>query len=148
MKIRLILAAIAAAILCTVLTAATSRGDDDGADKKPAIEFDSRVHDFGEIGAEGGPVTHTFTFTNTGTAPLIIVSATASCGCTRPVYTTSPVKPGKKGSIKVSYLPSGQPLGEFSKTVRVRTNAGGKRLTLRIGGVIVPGAVNPSQSKK
>ena len=142
MKLRLLIAAIAAAIACVALTSAadTDKG-------KPAIEFDSRTHDFGEIGAEGGPVTHTFTFTNTGTAPLIIVSATASCGCTRPVYTTKPVKPGKKGTIKVSYLPSGQPLGEFSKTVRVRTNAGGKRLTLQIGGVIVPGAVNPAQSK-
>lgn len=139
MKIRLLIAAIAAALACVALTAAT-----EGA---ATIEFDSRVHDFGEIGAEAGPVSHTFTFTNTGTAPLIIVSATASCGCTRPVYTTDPVKPGKKGTIKVSYLPSGQPLGEFSKTVRVRTNAGGKRLTLRIGGVIVPGAVNPAQAR-
>ncbi|MDE6271267.1 MAG: DUF1573 domain-containing protein [Muribaculaceae bacterium] len=109
----------------------------------PQIKFDSRSHDFGTIGAEGGPVSHTFHFTNTGDEPLIIVSATASCGCTRPEYTTSPVKPGGKGTIKVSFLPSGQPLGEFGKSVRVRTNVSGKRQTLRIAGVIVPGDKKP-----
>ena len=105
----------------------------------PEITFDEKTFDFGNIYSEGGPVEHTFTFTNTGDAPLIIVSATASCGCTRPVYTTDPVKPGKKGKITVTYLPAAQPLGEFSKTVRVRTNTARKRAALQIGGVILPG---------
>lgn len=109
----------------------------------PQIKFDDRSHDFGTIGAEGGPVSHTFRFTNTGDEPLMIVSATASCGCTRPEYTTGPVQPGGKGTIKVSFLPSGQPLGEFGKSVRVRTNASGKRQTLRIEGVIIPGTKKP-----
>lgn len=109
----------------------------------PQIKFDDRSHDFGTVGAEGGPVTHVFRFTNTGDEPLLIVSATASCGCTRPEYTTDPVKPGGKGSIKVTFLPSGQPLGEFGKSVRVRTNVSGRRTTLRIAGVIVPGTKKP-----
>ena len=41
----------------------------------PQIKFDDRSHDFGTIGAEGGPVTHVFHFTNTGDEPLIIISA-------------------------------------------------------------------------
>ena len=131
--LRLILLLVAATLGIAALSAAGPAG-------KAKIEFDATSHDFGNIGAEGGPVSHTFTFTNTGEAPLIIVSATASCGCTRPEYTTKPVAPGKKGKITVTYLPSGQPLGEFSKTVRVRTNAPGKRAVLQIGGVIVPGA--------
>lgn len=130
-----LIAAVAVAAGIT-LSAASPAG-------KAKIEFDSKSHDFGTIGAEGGPVSHTFTFTNTGTAPLIVVSATASCGCTKPEYTTEPVKPGKKGKIKVTYLPSGQPLGEFGKTVRVRTNAGGRREALQISGVIVPGNKKP-----
>ena len=130
--LRILLLLIAAACGAAVACAADPSG-------KAAIHFDSRTHDFGTVGAEGGPVSHEFVFTNTGTAPLIIVSATAGCGCTRPQYTTEPVKPGKKGRITVTYLPSGQPLGEFSKTVRVRTNAGGKRVSLQRGGVIVPG---------
>ncbi len=109
----------------------------------PQIKFDDRSHDFGTIGAEGGPVTHVFHFTNTGDEPLVIVSATASCGCTRPEYTTSPVKPGGKGKIKVSFNPGGQPLGEFGKSIRVRTNVSSRRQTLRIAGVIVPGNAKP-----
>ena len=109
----------------------------------PQIKFDDRSHDFGTIGAEGGPVTHVFHFTNTGDEPLIIISANASCGCTRPEYTTAPVKPGGKGKIKVTFLPSGQPLGEFGKSVRVRTNVSSRRQMLRIAGVIVPGTKKP-----
>lgn len=139
---RILLIALLAVVCCGFGALAQKTGG------KAAIQFDSLTHDFGTIGAEGGPVSHTFTFTNTGDAPLIIVSATASCGCTRPEYTTSPVKPGKTGTIKVTYLPSGQPLGEFSKTVRVRSNAGGKRVSLQIGGVIVPGTKSTPAAKK
>ena len=126
-----------AIVACIAITAAAPAKD--GAQ----IKFDEKAHDFGTIGAEGGAVTHVFTFTNTGTKPLIVLSATASCGCTRPEYTTDPVKPGKKGEIKVTYLPSGQPLGEFNKVVRVRTNASGRRTTLQISGAIVPGTKKP-----
>ena len=132
-----ILFLLVAAMACVCLTAAKP------AKEGPQIEFEVKNHDFGTIGAEGGPVTHVFTFTNTGTKPLIVLSATASCGCTKPEYTTDPVKPGKKGKIKVTYLPSGQPLGEFNKTVRVRTNASGRRTTLQICGAIVPGTKKP-----
>ncbi|MDE6454125.1 MAG: DUF1573 domain-containing protein [Muribaculaceae bacterium] len=133
---------IAAVLSLGIVWAAAAAGRKDG---EPAIKFEERAHDFGEIGAEGGSVSHTFEFTNTGTAPLIVVSATASCGCTRPEYTTEPVRPGKKGRITVTYLPSGQPLGEFSKTIRVRTNVGSKRETLRIQGVIIPGTKRPAR---
>lgn len=140
LKFFAVFALCAAACVALVSAAPAAQG--------PAIKFDSKDHDFGTIGAEGGPVSHTFTFTNTGSAPLIIVSATASCGCTRPEYTTEPVKPGKKGTIKVTYLHSGQPLGEFGKNVRVRTNAGGRRETLKISGVIIPGDKKPAERQQ
>lgn len=104
----------------------------------PAVEFAETQHDFGNIDEDGDPVSYEFEFTNTGDEPLLIVSATASCGCTRPEFPTKPIKPGKSGKIKVTYLPKGRP-GEFNKTVRVKTNAPRpKRVTLKISGVVIP----------
>ena len=99
--------------------------------------FETNSHDFGTIKEEGGPVTCTFEFTNTGDKPLLIIDATASCGCTRPEYPTKPVKPGKKGKIKVTYSPIGRP-GAFKKTVKIKTNGKERTTTLRIEGTVIP----------
>ena len=99
--------------------------------------FKNASHDFGTIKEEKGPVSHTFEFTNTGDKPLIIVDAVASCGCTRPEFTTKPIKPGKKGKIKVTYSPVGRP-GAFRKTVKVKTNGADRTATLVISGVVIP----------
>ena len=94
-------------------------------------------HDFGTIKEANGPVSCTFEFTNTGNKPLLIIDATASCGCTRPEYPTKPVKPGKKGKIKVTYSPIGRP-GAFKKTVKIKTNGKERTTTLRIEGTVIP----------
>ncbi len=104
--------------------------------------FQNRSHDFGVIKEDGGPVSHVFEFTNTGDKPLIIVEATASCGCTRPEFTTKPVKPGKKGKIKVTYSPLGRP-GAFRKTVKLKTNASDPRAVT----LIIEGTVTPAKKK-
>lgn len=112
---------------------------------KPAskIVFDGTTHDFGNIHEEKGPVTHVFEFTNNGDAPLVIISATASCGCTKPKYSPEPVRPGQKGKISVTYVPQNRP-GEFDKTIKVRTNdPGNKRLSLRISGTVIPARKQP-----
>lgn len=103
------------------------------------IVFSSeKSHDFGTIKEDGGAVSVEFPFVNDGDTPLVIISATASCGCTQPKYPTEPIKPGKKGVIKVTYLPQGRP-GEFDKLIKVRTNAkNGKKVSLKITGVVVP----------
>ena len=75
----------------------------------PGIEFSVTSHDFGNIDEDGDPVSCEFEFTNTGDEPLVIVSANASCGCTRPEFPKKPIKPGKTGKIKVTYLPKGRP---------------------------------------
>ncbi len=108
-------------------------------DKQGAkINFTQTVHDFGTIKEKGGPVRWEFEFTNTGNAPLAIISASASCGCTRPTFPKEPIKPGKKGKIKVTFLPDGRP-GEFTKSIKLKTNAKGqKKVTLKIKGVVTP----------
>lgn len=124
-------------LLACAMTVATT-----WADGFAQATFSNRSHDFGVIKEDRGPVTHVFEFTNTGDKPLIIVEATASCGCTRPEYSTKPIKPGKKGKIKVTYSPLGRP-GAFRKTVKVKTNGNEPRTTL-----IIEGTVTPASKKK
>lgn len=104
----------------------------------PDITFEETAFDFGTIAEDGGPVKHEFRFTNTGDAPLMIINASASCGCTRPDYPKKPVNAGKRGVIKVTFLPQGRP-GEFNKTITVKSNSKKhKRVTLRIKGFVTP----------
>lgn len=106
-------------------------------DKYAEAKFEVKSHDFGTIQEAKGPVSCTFEFTNTGDKPLLIIDATASCGCTRPEYPSKPIKPGKKGKIKVTYSPIGRP-GAFKKTIKVKTNGKERTTTLRIEGTVIP----------
>ncbi len=101
--------------------------------------FKEKHHNFGNIHEERQFVTHIFEVENTGDKPLLIIEAVASCGCTKPEFDTKPIKPGKKGKVKVTYSTVGRP-GAFSKTVRVKTNAEGKTkvTTLLIEGTVIP----------
>lgn len=66
-------------------------------------------------------MSYDFEFTNTGNQPVTIGRVTASCGCTTPDWTKTPVLPGKKGYIKVTYDPKNRP-GAFTKSISVPTN--------------------------
>ena len=91
--------------------------------QKPAeIKFDKISHNFGTFSEKEPVVTCVFTFTNVGDAPLIINQAVASCGCTVPEYTKTPIKPGEKGEIKVTYNGTGKFPGHFKKSITIRTN--------------------------
>jgi uncharacterized cupredoxin-like copper-binding protein len=91
--------------------------------------------DFGTV-KQGEKVAHDFTFKNTGTQPLIISDVQASCGCTTPDYTKTPVNPGEEGVIKVVYNTSGQGEGAKHKTVSVTSNAAEPQITLHIKGTV------------
>jgi len=95
------------------------------------ITFESTDHDFGKV-PEGTMATYEFRFKNTGNQPLVIANAQASCGCTTPEWTKSPVLPGHSGVIKAVYNSAGRP-GVFAKTVTVMSNAseGSKVLSLK-----------------
>ena len=104
---------------------------------QPKATFKESSYDFGTIKESKGPVKHTFEVVNTGDKPLIIIDAVASCGCTKPEYPSKPIKPGKKGKIKVTYSPIGRP-GAFKKTVKIKSNGKERTTTLRIEGVVIP----------
>ena len=106
------------------------------AQQNAQIKFDKTTQNFGEF-SESSPVqTCVFTFTNVGNAPLIINQAVASCGCTVPAYTKTPIQPGKKGEIKVTYNGKGKFPGHFKKTITVRTNGDPEMTRLYIEGVM------------
>ncbi|WP_315578579.1 DUF1573 domain-containing protein [Hoylesella oralis] len=90
--------------------------------KSSEIKFDKTSHDFGTFSEDNSVQKCTFTFTNVGNAPLIINQAVASCGCAVPSYTKTPIAPGQKGEIKVTYSGAGKFPGHFKKTITVRTN--------------------------
>ena len=121
------------ALFAVSLVALSALADDNQAEATFAV----KSHDFGTIKEANGPVSCTFEFINTGDKPLLIIDATASCGCTRPEYPTKPIKPGKKGKIKVTYSPIGRP-GAFKKTVKVKTNGKERSTTLHIQGTVIP----------
>ncbi|MBO6187275.1 MAG: DUF1573 domain-containing protein [Prevotella sp.] len=103
--------------------------------QKPAqIKFDKTTHNFGSFSEKDPKVTCTFTYTNVGELPLIVNQAIASCGCTVPEYTKTPVQPGEKGEIKVTYNGAGKFPGHFKKSITVRTNGAVEMTRLYIEG--------------
>ncbi len=110
-----------------------------GGGGKAKIVFEEVKHDFGNIQEAKGAASHTFEFVNEGNANLVIIDVTAQCGCTRPEYPKSPIAPGKKGKIKVTFNPNGRP-GGFEKVVTVRTNGSPGKVRLKITGNVIPKA--------
>ncbi|PHK22397.1 hypothetical protein VF12_38325 [Nostoc linckia z15] len=105
------------------------------AGKMPVIKFETIDHDFGTI-AEGQKVEYTYKFTNTGTGDLVINNAKASCGCTVPDYTKTPVGPGESGEVKVVFDSSGKG-GMQQKTVTITANTE-KETTLNFKANVTP----------
>ena len=120
------IAFIAFMIVCGLATALA---------QKPAeIKFDKLTHDFGTFSEKNPIVTYTFIYTNVGAQPLVINQAVASCGCTVPEYTKTPVKPGEQGKLKVTYNGTGKFPGHFKKSITVRTNGAVEMTRLYIEG--------------
>ncbi|AWM31763.1 DUF1573 domain-containing protein [Hymenobacter nivis] len=106
-----------------------------GARAQGALTFERDLHDFGAV-PEGTQATHAFRFTNTGNQPVVIANVQASCGCTTPDWTKTPVLPGKSGVVRAVYSSAGRP-GVFSKTVTVTSNAAEPSHVLTIKGTVL-----------
>ncbi len=105
--------------------------------KQANISFNETSYDFGRFKEEVGSVSHKFEFTNTGNEPLIINNVRASCGCTTPEWTKTPIAPGAKGFIEVTYKAENRP-NKFHKTVTVQTNSTTPTVILTITGDVIP----------
>lgn len=99
--------------------------------KLPLIKFETTDHDFGTIN-EGDRVDYTYKFKNAGSADLVISDAKASCGCTIPEYTKTPVKPGDSGEIKVVFNSAGKSgLQQKTVTLTLNTETGTEMLNFK-----------------
>ena len=123
-------------LLCLLAFATTAHA-------QAVLQFETDNHDFGKV-AEGTMATYEFRFKNTGNQPAVIANVQASCGCTTPDWTKTPVLPGKYGIIKAMYSSAGRP-GVFNKTVTVTSNAAepSKVLTIK-GAVLTKEEIRPS----
>jgi len=86
---------------------------------KTTATWPEEVYDFGKL-PTGSTAVHTFTFRNTGDQALLITMAKASCGCTVPDWTRTPVPPGQEGFVSISFRPGGT--GTQTKSVTVIHN--------------------------
>lgn len=121
-------------LLSIMLLIATFSFGDEG--QKAQIKFEQKVFKFDTISVDGKSQSYEFVFENKGTAPLVISRSYVNCKCTKVTYDKSPILPGKKGKIKVTFKPKGQKVGAFSKNIQIYSNAGNKREILTIMGVL------------
>jgi Protein of unknown function (DUF1573) len=84
------------------------------------ITFAKSKIDLGTI-KEDAVIANQFEFTNTGAKPLIITSAKGTCGCTAPEYPKTPIMPGEKGVITVTYTAKNK-VGPQKPEITVTTN--------------------------
>lgn len=106
-------------------------------ENQASIKFEKTTFNFGTFKETDGVQKCVFTFVNEGNAPLVINQAVASCGCTVPSYTKTPILPGEKGEIKVTYNSAGRFPGHFKKTITIRTNGDPEMTRLYIEGDMV-----------
>lgn len=95
------------------------------------VEYTASSVDLGEF-----PVKESreavFLLKNIGEHPLIVRDVVTSCGCAKPRFDRSPVKPGNTWNVAVEMQPEEE--GYFEKTVRVYGNAGPAPIEFKIKG--------------
>jgi len=104
---------------------------------QPAMRISASEHDFGKFKEEAGRQKYDFVVMNTGNQPLVIQNIVASCGCTTPEWTKSPIPPKGTGKISAIYDPKDRP-GPFNKTLSVYTNSKPEVVVLVIKGEVIP----------
>jgi len=117
--------------IAILFTASLSGQDQKGA----SIEFNKKIHDFGDIQLSAGKQNYTFTFKNISQQPVIIQTVISSCGCTTPTWTKNPVKPGESGKLSVTFLNDQGPI-PFDKSLTIYVTGSPKPIILRIKGVV------------
>lgn len=101
------------------------------------VQFDETVYNFGDVNEAGGVVSHTFSFENRGDEPVVLTEALTACVCTRATFTRTPVLPGQRAQIVVSYDPNYRP-GPFSKEVNIYYNGRSGHSSIWIKGRVLP----------
>ena len=98
------------------------------------FEWENTVYNFGNIN-QGEVVNYTFKFKNIGTEDLQIQSTSASCGCTVPNHTKTPIPPGGSGEVVVRFDSKGKS-GQQSPVITVVANTAPKQTRLSLRGFV------------
>ncbi len=112
----------------------SATGDESGS-LAPHMHFTETEHDFGKL-IQGEKVSYSFHFTNTGGSDLLINKVSTSCGCTVTNYPRTPLRPGEKGTIEVTF-DSRHKKGHQNKTVTIMANTEPSRTISRIRAKVV-----------
>ena len=120
-------------MLMVFLTSLSIQAQEKAVVSQDSIVFENTTHDYGTI-VQGSDGTCVFNFTNKGKAPIVLNDVKASCGCTVPEWTRTPVVPKQKGTIKVTY--NTNTVGAFTKSITVNSNAVNTPVVLIIKGVV------------
>ena len=105
-----------------------------GYSSNASFKWESMEYNFGAI-KQGDIVKHTFKFTNNGTENIQIQSTSASCGCTVPNHTTTPIPPGGSGKIEVQFNSKGKS-GQQNPVVTVVANTKPQQTKLNLRGLV------------
>jgi len=108
------------------------------AQEKLPLLFDDIKHDFGVVKEETEKISHSFSFKNISKDAITISNVTTSCGCTATEWQKTPIKPGEKGNILVTYTTT-KHVGKFSQPVIVHLiNDSVHNIMLYISGEVLP----------
>lgn len=131
---------IPTAILALIIAGAASGGATEeqkaGPPEGPRLQLLSKELNLGEI-KRGERASDTVWYRNSGEAPLAITSIASDCGCTAANYSHEPLLPGEKAYLVVTFDSRNRGLGNFHKTLRIRSNALNFRELLVVTGTII-----------
>ena len=101
---------------------------------QPRFVPDTDIKKAGEVAFQT-PRKFSLGFTNKGDKPLLIKEVKASCDCIDVSFPKSPIAPGSRGEIELTF--NAKLLGSFYKEVEVLTNASDKPGYIGIQGTVV-----------
>ena len=100
----------------------------------PRMTFESSTTDFGEI-RQGENIVVFFTYKNTGGKDLLVYEVIPSCGCTTAKLDKSPLSPGEKREVEVSFNSEGWS-GHQQKSITFKTNGEPDYATIVLKGFV------------
>ena len=109
------------------------------------IVFETQKIDLGDtLYREGATYPYEFIYENTGSAPLIVNRVSAHCSCLHVVFSTDPLPPASRDTIRVYFTPT-RP-GKYSHRLTVFTNSPMTGIQLFAkGNFLKPAAKNSEQ---
>lgn len=101
---------------------------------QPRFASNTEMHNFGQVEWKHS-ATAQYTITNTGDQPLVLTEVEPDCACSVAQWTQTPIQPGEKGTISVTF--DAEALGRFQKSVAIYTNAEPHLVYLKFNGEVV-----------